>query len=132
LSAAEFAGLLNAHAFLREERPPELWAPRAPLEPFVRLLGEMISAALVRNGGALGEVTLNVSNVVVEAEAAGLLPEGAHVAVTIAGAGDWPESVWPRLVNDEIAAAAASAGAVSGYSRALGDSGSVTVLCARA
>jgi hypothetical protein len=39
--ATELEGLLNAHAFMRVERPPELWAPQGELEPFVRLLGEM-------------------------------------------------------------------------------------------
>lgn len=129
--AADFEGLLSAHAFLRVERPPELWTPAAELEPFVRMLGELISAALVRNGGELGEVTLNVSNVVVTPDAAGAIPEGEHVAVTVSAAGGWPETVWPDLVGDEIAGAAAAAGAVAGYSRDLGDSGSVTVFFTR-
>jgi hypothetical protein len=37
--AAELEGLLKAHAFLRVERPPGLWAPQAELEPVIRLLG---------------------------------------------------------------------------------------------
>jgi hypothetical protein len=50
--AGELEGLLKAHAFLWVERPPELWAPRAELEPLIRLLGEMIvplSFATVRS-----------------------------------------------------------------------------------
>jgi hypothetical protein len=86
---SELDGILNAHAFLRVERPPELWATSVELEPFIRLLGEMIAAALVRNGHKLEEITLNVSNVVVEPEAAGPAPEGDHVAVTIRSRGDW-------------------------------------------
>jgi hypothetical protein len=61
--ASELDGILNAHALLRVERPPELCATTVELEPFIRLLGEMIAAALVRNGHKLEEVTLNVSNV---------------------------------------------------------------------
>jgi hypothetical protein len=48
--ASELDGILNAHAFLQVERPPELWAATAELESFIRLLAEMIAAALVRNG----------------------------------------------------------------------------------
>lgn len=129
--SSELEGVLNAHAFLRVERPPELWAPATELEPFLRLLGELISAALVRNGNELGEVTLNVSNVVVEEDAAGLLPVGEHLAVSVSSAGDWPETTWPQLVSDEIAEAAATAGAVAGYSRSLDGEGSVVVLFRR-
>jgi len=139
LQASELEGLLNAHAFLRVERPPELWAPNADLEPFVRLLGEMISAALVRNGGLLGEVTLNVANVTVEPES-GAVPPGDFVCVTIKSAGDWsPESTWqrdtgggPALVGADLEAAARTAGAVYGYARVLdGGQGSVTLFFGR-
>jgi hypothetical protein len=130
--SSELEGLLNAHAFLHVERPPELWPPAAELEPFVRMLGELIAVALARNGGVLEAVTLNVSNVVVEPDAAGPLPIGQHVAVTVSGDGDWnPETTWPALVSDAVASAAAAADAVGGYSRALPESGSVTVLFPR-
>jgi hypothetical protein len=132
VQTAELEGLLRAHAFLQVERPPELWVPAAELEPFARVLGELIAAALARNGKVLEDVTLNVSNVVVEPEAAGLIPVGEHFAVTVGGAGDWmPETKWPELVNADLAAAAAAAGAVSGYSRALDGGGSVTVFFPR-
>jgi hypothetical protein len=49
-------GLLNAHAFLQVERPPTLWENACSLDAFVPLLGELIAAALVRNGGRLSEV----------------------------------------------------------------------------
>ena len=74
MTASELEGLLRAHSFLKVELPPELWEPDAELEPFIRALGEMIAAGLVRNGQELGEITLNVSNVVVEESAAGPMP----------------------------------------------------------
>jgi hypothetical protein len=139
--AKELEGLLNAHAFLRVERPPELWAPQAELEPFIRLLGEMIAAALVRNGQKLEEVTLNVSNVTVEPEAAGQIPEGDFVGLTVRSAGDWsPEEAWhpaedpeeASLVSGDLLSAAVAAGGSYGYTRVSGDDeGSVTVFFRR-
>ena len=115
-----------------------LWVPDAELDAFTRMLGELISAGLVRNGGELAELTLNVSNVSVEAEQSGSLPEGEFVAVTIRGSGSWdPETTWssgaPATGALEPAKAAAeSAGAVYLYSRVLGDGeGSLTVLVPR-
>jgi hypothetical protein len=67
------------------------------LEPFVRLLSEMIVAALARNGNRLEEIALNVSNVVVEPAAARPAPEGDYVALTIRSRGDWgPKSAGCR------------------------------------
>lgn len=138
--AAELEGLLNAHPFLQVERPPTLWAPAADLEPFIRLLGEMIAAALVRNGHELAEITLNVSNVTVEPSAAGSVPEGDFVAITIGSQGDWsPETSWhpgdesgAALVSADLRSAATAAGASYGYTRALHDrEGSVTVFFRR-
>ena len=58
--------LLRAHAYIKVERPPEIWEAETEDVRFVPLLGEMIAAAL--SGGAeLGQLTLNASNVVVEA-----------------------------------------------------------------
>jgi hypothetical protein len=138
MTAAELDGLLNAHAYLQVERPPALWAPDSELEPFIRMLGELIVVGLLRNGGILGELTLNVSNVVVEPAAAGALPSGEFVAVTIRGQGDWkPETSWtaparPGAVLRSAQEAAAKAGALHLYSRVLGDDeGSVTVLLPR-
>jgi hypothetical protein len=87
--ADELDGLLNAHAFLSVERPPSIWAPSTDLESFLCLLGEMIAAGLVQNGGSLSEVVLNVSNVVVEPEASSeFLPPGEFVALTIRSGGE--------------------------------------------
>jgi hypothetical protein len=100
MTTAELDGLLNAHAYLRVERPPSLWAPQSELEPFVRMLGELIVVGLLRNGNVLGELTLNVSNVVVEPASAGPMPAGAFVAVTIRGRGDWsPETTRPDFAG---------------------------------
>ena len=133
--ASELEGLLRAHSFLRVERPPELWEPGVELEPFIRLLGEMIAAGLVRNGQELGEITLNVSNVTVEPEAAGPVPAGDFVAVTIRSGGDWsPETTWDPaaehdgfLVSRDVEAALSRASAAWAYTRQLGEEGSVTV-----
>jgi hypothetical protein len=136
---SELEGLLRAHSFLQVERPPELWEPDAELESFVRLLGEMIAAALVRNEQELGEVTLNVSNVVVDESAADPMPAGEFVAVTIRSAGDWrPETTWHpggehdgSLVSGDLESALSAASASWAYTRDLYGEGSVTVLFAR-
>lgn len=134
MRASELDGILNAHAFLRVERTPELWTTTVELEPFIRLLGEMIAAALVRNGHKLEEITLNVSNVVVEPAAAGPAPEGDYVAVTIRSRGDWgAEARWApgketTMVSADLTAALTSANASYAYTRVLADGeGSITV-----
>ncbi len=135
MTAAELEALLTAHAFLQVERPPELWTPASGLEAFIRLLGELISAGLVRNGQNLSALTLNVSNLTVSPEAADPIPAGDFVAVTIRSAGDWsPEASWPRdriFVSPELPAAAAAAGTAYGYTRVLAGGGSVTMLVPR-
>jgi hypothetical protein len=135
--------LLNAHAFLRVERPPVLWEADVDDEKLIRTLGEMIAAALVR-GSELPDVTLRASNVTVEAEPepeTRAIPEpGDYVALTILGAGDWsPEVMWapavhpgPVLVNPDLDAAARTAGIPWAYTRALPDQGSVTIFLRRA
>jgi hypothetical protein len=104
----------------------------------IRLLGEMIAAALSR-GTPLTEVALNVSNVTVEvddseAELTQQPPVGDFVALTIAGGGDWrPELRWwpdhalpSPLVSEDLDLAARAAGVRFGYTRAVGGEGSVT------
>jgi hypothetical protein len=139
--ATELEGILNAHAFLKVERPPLLWEPDAELEPFIRALGEMIAAGLVRNGHELSEIRLNVSNVTVEADSAGPMPAGDFVAVTIASEGDWgPETSWKPStefrsvsVSGDLESALDSAGAAWAYTRqSAPDAGSITVLYRRA
>jgi hypothetical protein len=100
----------------------------------------MIAAGLVRNGQELSEITLNVSNVTVEPKAAGSMPAGDFVAVTIRSGGDWsPETTWNpaarqdgSLVGRDLETALTTASAAWAYTREVGaDAGSVTVLYPR-
>jgi hypothetical protein len=129
--------LLNAHAFLVVERPPEVWEVDGDDEPVVRMLGEMIVAALVR-GTPLERVVLRASNVMVEVGSVTGPPDGAYLALSIMGPGDWlPEIHWrpdqdgaPVLVNPDLDAAARAAGARYGCTRS-GAEGSVTAFLPR-
>lgn len=133
--------VLRAHAFMRTEAPPETWQPEADDESFFRLLGEIIAAGLAR-GNELADLTLSFSNMVVEDSAAGSMPVGEHVAMTVRGAGDWsPEGTWARgrgaspspFVSSDLEAAVEASDAVFGYTRQTGPTdGSITVLFARA
>ncbi len=127
---------LRAHPFVRVERPPELWQPDALDVPFVGLLGEMLAAALGRNGITLAEVTLNVSNISVDEASAGPMPAGEFVAVTVSSAGNWGPELQrvpavdqrPPIVSHYVEHAAVTAGVRWAYTRDLGDGrGSVTV-----
>jgi hypothetical protein len=133
--------LLNAHAFMHVERPPQLWDVDVDDEPFIRMLGELIVVGLLHHQ-ELAELTLNVSNVTVEpddSDEAGGLPTGDHVAVTIRGRGAWgPEQTWTPASSEplwsaDVDAAARAASAVFGYVRRVGpDEGSITVFIPRA
>jgi len=107
--------LLHAHAFMTVERPPLLWSPDTEDEPFLRMLGEMIALGLGR-GNELEDLTLNVSNVVVEPdeddEELEWIPDGEHVAIAVRGAGAWDDdtpstrtrATWPaRLRHSAVA-----------------------------
>jgi len=134
----ELDSLLRAHGFLRVERPPVLWPVDVELEPLVRLLGEMISSALVR-GSELGDVGLLVSNVEAPDDPESPVPGGRFVALTIAGVGDWrPEVHWrpdvsagsvadSLLLSADIDAAARVAAIPYAYTRQTGDGGSITI-----
>jgi hypothetical protein len=139
-------GPLLSAAYLRVERPPELWEADVDDAALVRVLGEMNAAALAR-GTVLGEVVLRVDNVTVETpdDRCGD-PEdqprpGDYVALTVLGGqGDWgPEVSWrpgaagdPAGVNDDLDRAAAAAGISFAYVRSSGTGGSVTVFLRRA
>jgi len=125
---------LEAHAFLRIERPPELWEVECSEKPFLGVLGELIVAGLSR-GNALGDLLLNVSNVVVEDDTpGGAPPRGRFVAVSVSGAGDWePELVWTSaqpvirgLVGADLDAALRVAGVPYAYVRVGREGGSAT------
>ena len=125
---------LQSHAFLRVERPPELWEVDCSEQAFLGVLGELIVAGLLR-GNALGDLLLNVSNVVVEDDApGGAPPHGWFVALSISGAGDWePELVWTSerpvirgLVGADLDAALRAAGVPYAYVRVGREGGSAT------
>lgn len=90
--------ILRAHAYMKVERPPELWEADTEDLRFLALLGEIIAAAL-RNGTPLGELTLNASNIVVEPPEDGedlVVPQPAeYVAITVRGPTDFgPDDTW--------------------------------------
>jgi hypothetical protein len=133
-------GPLRAQASLKVERPPVLWEAETEVEPFLALLGQMIALGLGR-GNELGDLTLNVSNVVVEPdeddEEVELIPGGEYVAITVRGAGAWNDDTWRAgqgpatgLLRD-VGPAAEAAGAVYAYARDLAPEGSVTALLPR-
>jgi hypothetical protein len=135
----DLAPLLRAHGFLRVERPPLLWEADCDDEPLVRLLGESISAALVR-GTELADVILRANNVTVEGDGEGRTPlPGDYVALTVIGAGDWrPEVIWDPdvlpatvLLNDDLDRAARVLGVPWAYTRSDGEGGSVTFFVSR-
>jgi hypothetical protein len=91
----ELGPYLNAHAFLRVERPPALWEADADDEPVLRMVGEMIAAALAR-GAELSAIVLRANNVTVESEEGNHSPAvGDYVVLSVLAEGDWlPECVW--------------------------------------
>ena len=129
--------LLRAHEFMRVERPLNFWQADAEDVRLVPLIGEMIAVGLSR-GNALGELTLNAANVVVEADD-GLVAVGEYVALSVLGKGDWrPEWTWragatlPASAYSDLGRALANSGAVFAYARHIGDGGSVTIFLRRA
>ena len=129
--------VLNAHAFMRVERPPELWEVDVLDEPFIRMLGELIVVGLLHHD-VLADLTVNASNVTTP-EPPQDVPPGDYVAITVAGPGAWehdrawtpssPEPFWSRDVDAAIRAASV----VFAYVRTLGDDGgSITVWIPRA
>lgn len=133
-------GPLRAQTSLKVERPPTLWEAETEVEPFLALLGQMIALGRGR-GNELGDLTLGVSNVVVEPdeddEEAEWIPAGEYVAITVRGAGAWSEDTWRAgegpatgLLRD-VGPAAEAAGAVYAYARDLAPEGSVTALLPR-
>lgn len=143
---------LNAHAYLRVEQPPELWEADVDDVALVRMLGEMIAAALAR-GTVLDDVVVRVNNVTVDppggpdrddeedgCEPPAVPAPGDYVALTVLGEGDWrPEVLWgpgatndgSPLVNADLDAAARAAGVPFAYTRSSGAGGSVTVFLPR-
>jgi hypothetical protein len=129
--------LLNAHAFMRVERPPSLWEVEVDDEPFIRMLGEMIVVGLLHHD-VLAELTLNVSHVTVGDDGPDGVDAGDYVAISIRGPVEWeedaswrPESTEPFWSHD-LDAAVRAASASFAYRRRLGDDeGSITVFIHR-
>ena len=129
--------LLNAHAFMRVERPPSLWEVGVEDEPFSRMLGEMIVAGLLHHD-VLAELTLNASNVTVGIDGPDGVGSGDYVAVSIKGRGQWetdarwtPASTEP-FGSPDLDAAVRAASASFASRRRLGyDEGSITVFITR-
>jgi hypothetical protein len=129
--------LLNAHAFMRVERPPELWELDVLDEPFIRMLGEMIVVGLLHHD-VLAELTLNASNVTADDEGTDGVAPGDYVAITVAGPGAWdrdvtwmPTSVEPLWSADLDAAVRAASVSFAYLRRLSDDEGSITVLIPR-
>jgi hypothetical protein len=128
--------LLRAHSFMHVESPPMIWEADVEDVRFVPLLGEMIVVGLTR-GNKLEELTLRAANVVVEADAAGAIPHGEFIAISVSGRGDWaPEWRWrpgdrlpggPYANFDKLA----TGGAAFAYGRVEDAGGSVTVFLPR-
>src|SRR5262245_42326541 len=134
--------LLRAHGFMRIERPPELWEADTEDVRLLPLLGDMIAAGLAA-GASLGDLTLNVSNIVVEPfddNACSHLPAvGEYVAITVSGPADFgPDAVWsPSSASASgifmrLRERLAAAGACYAYVRRLTAQGSFTVFFRRA
>jgi len=138
-----FEALLRAHGFMKTEHPPDVWEADTEDVRFVPLLGEMIAAPL-STGAELGELTLNVSNVVVQhdpadedGEGSGPAP-GEYVAVTVRGLGDLgPDGTWRRGgitssgLLGRLVERLETAGAHYAYVRRLPPESSITVFLAR-
>jgi hypothetical protein len=78
--------LLNAHAFMRTERPSQLWEVDVDDEQFIRMLGEMTVVGLLHHD-VLAELTLNAANVTVGEEGPDGVDAGDYVAISIKGPG---------------------------------------------
>jgi hypothetical protein len=130
--------LLNAHAFMRVERPPQLWEVDVDDEPFIRMLGEMIVVGLLHHD-VLAELTLDAANVTMGDEGPDGVDAGDYVAISIKGPGAWePDTRWTPASTEpfwspDLDAAVRAASASFAYRRRLGENeGSITVFVPRA
>lgn len=133
--------ILRAHAYMKVEQPPELWEADTEDTRFLPLLGDIIAAAL-STGTALGELTLNASNIVVDPPEDGedsQVPEPAeYVAITVRGPTDFgPDDKWHRSVPPRLGLLCRlqhrleAAGARFAYVRRIPPEGSFTVFFSR-
>jgi hypothetical protein len=133
----DLEALLNAHAFMRVERPPSLWEVDVDDEPFIRMLGEMIVVGLLHHD-VLAELTLNVSNVTVDNDGPNGVGAGDYVAISVSGPGEWePDATWTPASTDpfwssDLDTAIRAASVSFAYRRRLADDeGSITVFIPR-
>ena len=138
----KFDALLLAHRFMKTERPPEMWEAETEDVHFIPLLGEMIAAG-IGGGSLLEELTLNISNVVVQSDDSGeveqgrMPQEGEYVAVTLRGKTDLgPDASWfPGHVGHgllgRLSPRLTDSGACYAYVRQLPAEGSITVFLRR-
>ena len=140
--AIDLVPYLKANGFLRIDHPPHLWQVDVDDVALVRMMGEMIAAALFR-GAVLGDVYLRANNVSADddpngAHYPGSAPSGDFVALTLESTGDWRPEVAckpilkapgaaPLLVNLDLDTAAAAARVAFAYTRSDGATGSVTM-----
>jgi hypothetical protein len=129
--------LLNAHAFMHVERPPQLWEVDVDDEPFIRMLGELIVVGLLHHD-VLAELTLDASNVTVGDEGPDGVDAGDYVAISIKGPGPWdPDARWTPASTEpfwspDLDAAVRAVSASFAYRRRLGENeGSITVFVPR-
>ena len=127
--------LLVAHSFLIVERPPTLWPVEVDDEPLIRLLGEMIAAALAGDS-ALGEIILRANNVTINT-GDGPVGDGDYVALSVLASGDWavPTHWSPSthivLVNHDLDRAARAASIRYAYASSQSSQTGVTILLPR-
>ena len=128
--------LLNAHAYLRIERPPVLWEADIADTMLIPLLGEALVQLLV-GGASLHEITLSAANVSVTEEARGSLAPGDYVSLTVSGLADlggdarWPDD--PRFggLSADLVDRLVASGVVHAYARQIGATGSITLFIPR-
>ena len=139
----KFDALLLAHGFMKTERPPVMWEAETEDVNFLPLLGEIIAAG-IGGGSSLEELTLSVSNVVVQPDASGESeqgrrpPAGEYVAVTVRGKTDLgPDDTWlpgdlGQGLLQRLIRRLADSGALYAYIRRLPPEGSITIFFRRA
>jgi hypothetical protein len=122
---------------LKVERPPEIWEVLGDEGRVAELLEAMIRAATT-SGASLDELTLNVSNVVVEPpdddEPMTAPRPGEYVALTITAPSDLgPDGTWqpgagaPTGVLNGLVGQCQAAGVLFAYVRRIPGRGSLTV-----
>lgn len=134
----QFDTFLRDHAFMKRQTPPVLWEADADQARLNALVDAVLEAASSR-GAAVSDLTLNLSNVVVDAPEEGDEPgngpePGDYVAVTIGGHVDLgPDDRWTparppsAALLSSLAVRLTDASVRFAYVRRLPPDGSVTM-----